>query len=127
MDEERLRILRMVEEGRINAQEAADLLEALESRQEREESFGLGAGTAARLHIRITDTDSGRVKTDVVVPMGLLGHKLSRRISKLLGGRGGGPDIAHIAAKAAQRSQRRGTVVDVTDDKRSERVEILIE
>src|SRR3990167_9014338 len=54
LDEERLRILRLLEERRINAQEASDLLAALESREEREEPFGFGGERAPRLHIRIT-------------------------------------------------------------------------
>ncbi len=126
MDEERLRILRLLEEGRINAQEAADLLAALESREEREERFGFGGERAPRLHIRITDTGSGRVKTDVVVPMGLLGRKWSKRIASLLAGHAG-QDLAKMAGKAAKHAGGKGTIVDVTDDKRGERVEIVIE
>ena len=126
MDEERLRILRLLEEGRINAQEAADLLAALEARQERDERFGPGGERAPRLHIRITDTGSGRVKTDVVVPMGLLGRRWSRRIAGLLAGRRL-HHLADMAGEAAQGGARKGTIVDVNDDKRGERVEIVIE
>ena len=127
MDEERLRILRLLEEGRINAQEAADLLAALESRREREEGFPLGGERAPRLHIRITDTDTGRVKTDVVIPMGLLGRRWGRRIASIVGSRvheklGLGHEF-----QAAAAGGRKGTIVDVTDDARGERVEIVIE
>jgi len=126
LDEERLRILRLLEEGRINAQEAADLLAALESRQEREEPFGFGGERAPRLHIRITDTDTGRVKTDVVVPMGLLGRRWGRRIASLVGSR-----IHEKLGLAGEfesgKTSRKGTIVDVTDDARGERVEIVIE
>ena len=128
MDEERLRILRLLEEGRINAQEAADLLAALESGQEREERLGLGGERAPRLHIRITDTETGRVKTDVVIPMGLLGRKWGKRIAGILAGRGmEGLAKATKGFQSAPGGARKGTIVDVTDDKRGERVEIVIE
>lgn len=120
MDEERRRILEMLEQGKITAAEADELLVALETPRP-EARVGPGGERAPRLHIRITDLNSGRVKTDVVIPTGVLGRKLVRRLGGLIGHQPirGLEEAASAGAK--------GTIVDVTDDRRGERVEIVIE
>jgi hypothetical protein len=61
------------------------------------------------------------VKTDVVIPTGALGRKWGRRLAKLFTGHRiqGLEEVATSSAK--------GTIVDVTDDRRGERVEIVVE
>lgn len=120
MDEERRRILEMLEQGKITAAEADELLAALEA-PSPEARLGPGGERAPRLHIRITDLHSGRVKTDVVIPTGMLGRKLGRRLGGLLGHR----PIRGLEEAASVGT--RGTIVDVTDERRGERVEIVIE
>ncbi len=120
MDEERRRILEMLEQGKITAAEADELLAALDvpSSQAR---VGPGGDRAPRLHIRITDLRSGRVKTDVLIPTGALGRRWLRRLTALATGR----PIRGL--EEAARAGAKGTIVDVTDDRRGERVEIVIE
>jgi len=120
VDEERRRILEMLEQGKISAAEAHELLAALET-PSRREALGPGGEKAPRLHIRVTDVHSGRVKTDVVIPTGMLGRKWSRRLAGLFSGH-------HIQGlEEVARTGAKGTIVDVTDDRRGERVEIVVE
>ena len=74
MDEERRRILEMLEQGKITAAEADELLAALEV-PPTQARVGPGGDRAPRLHIRITDLRSGRVKTDVIIPTGAVGRR----------------------------------------------------
>ena len=110
----------MLEQGKISAAEADDLLAALEA-PSLARSLGPGGEKAPRLHIRITDLRTGRAKTDVVIPTGMLGRKWARRLVGLLGHRPirGLEEVANAGTK--------GTIVDVTDERRGERVEIAIE
>jgi hypothetical protein len=112
----------MLERGQINAAEADDLLAALEA-PSRGERLGPGVERAPRLRIRITDTHSGRVKTDVVIPTGMLGRKWTRRLGRLFSGR----LLPVRGLEEAASAGTKGTIVDVTDDRRGERVEIVIE
>ncbi len=124
MDEERRRILEMLEKGKISAAEAEELLAALEAPSQKEGFVGLGGERAPRLHIRITDTHSGRVKTDVVIPTGMLGRKWAKRLGHLFGGH---PRMRGLGLEEAAKFGTKGTIVDVSDDRRGERVEIVME
>ena len=127
MDEERRRILEMLEQGKISAAEADELLSALEAPSRKEEFVGLGGERTPRIHIRITDTNSGRVKTDVVIPTGMLGRKWAKRLHHLFAGHAhmGPPQMQGL--EEAARFGTKGTIVDVSDDSRGERVEIVME
>jgi len=67
MENERLRVLKMLEEGLITAEEAAKLLDALQSGSTR----GRAAPSGRVLRIRVTDAATGRVQGTVNVPLGL--------------------------------------------------------
>jgi hypothetical protein len=122
VQDERLRILEMLEKGRISAREAEELLDALgEGVAPPRERATLG-GRMLRLRIRITDLKSGRMKTNVNVPLGSWGL-VSRLARSRWGRRVAGAYIADI--QRAAREGARGHIVDVTDD--NERVEILVE
>ena len=56
--EERMRILKMIDEGKVSAEEGAKLLSAL-ANANRPPS-GLGASSAKWLRVRVTDVASGR-------------------------------------------------------------------
>jgi hypothetical protein len=124
VQDERLRILEMLEKGRISAPEAEELLDALgESVGPARERATLG-GRMMRLRIRITDLKSGRIKTNVNVPVGSWGL-VSRLARSRWGRRFAGAYIADI--QRAAREGARGQIVDVADEKSGERVEILVE
>ena len=67
--DERLRVLQLLEEGKISAAEAADLLTALRQPPPP-------AGRARWFRVRVTDQRSGRTRTNVSVPIGMLGFGL---------------------------------------------------
>ena len=130
-DDERMRILELLEQRKITASEAADLLNALdelESPRRREAQgaaapFARGRGRARWIRIRVTDVSSGRVRTNVSLPIVMVGFGLApfaRRFRV--------PGLHHMADDLleAVREGRRGTIFDVANEG-GERIEIVID
>ncbi|MBN1524360.1 MAG: hypothetical protein JW904_07760 [Spirochaetales bacterium] len=71
MDQEKLRILKMIEDGKISAEEGSRLMEALETQEsatrEKQPENPLGA----QLHIKVSDIDSGTAKVNLTIPIGI--------------------------------------------------------
>jgi hypothetical protein len=120
--EERLKILKMIDEGKITAEEGARLLATLsESRKpQRKASLRSASGGARWLRIRVTDTSTGRSKATVNVPLGLVDAGLNIA-SKYA------PDIAFDELVEAINEGAEGKIIDVFDDEDDEHVEIFIE
>mgnify|MGYP001595542010 CR=1 FL=1 len=124
--EERMKILKMIEEGKLSAEDGAKLLAALaESRKPSNPSpLSGGAGGEARwFRVRVTDLATGRPKVNVNIPMGLVsvGIKMGARLAP-------GLDTEHMEALAeALRSGATGKIVDVSDEEDGEHVEIFVE
>lgn len=118
--EERMRILKMVDEGKISAEEGAKLLSALS--EGRRGSIPPAPprmpGSARWLRVRVTDTASSRAKATVQIPLALLdaGMKIGAHF---------GVDMATILE--ALRSGVTGRIVDVFDEEDGEHVEIFVE
>ena len=70
--EERMRILKMLEEGTITADEATSLLQALSTGQAGEGDQAVPAREARWLRVRITDMNTGASKVSINIPMGLV-------------------------------------------------------
>src|SRR5512147_1439842 len=74
--EERMKILKLIEEGKISAEEGAKLLSALSGPRRPPSPPGLrppGMPGAARwLRIRVTDIRTGRSKAAVQIPLALV-------------------------------------------------------
>jgi hypothetical protein len=131
-DAERLRILELLEQQKITAAEAADLLAALDERggearrRERHrwlaDELGPPPDRARWFRVRVTDQRSGRTRTNVSVPIGMVGFGLgfARRL-RTIPGVGAVDDLFE-----AVRAGRRGTIFDVASEG-GERVEILID
>jgi hypothetical protein len=122
--EERLQILRMIEEGKISAAEGADLLRALERNGGGKAVQPMkGASVPRWFRVRVTDLNTGRNKVNVNIPMGLVnvGIKMGARFAPNVEG------LDYEAVSEAIRSGAHGKVVDITDDERGERVEIFVE
>ncbi len=68
--EERMKILKMIEEGKVSAEEGAKLLSALANANRP--SGGLAASGAKWLRVRVTDVASGRSKATVQIPISLM-------------------------------------------------------
>jgi hypothetical protein len=124
--EERMKILKMIDEGKISAEEGAKLLSALsDSRSRSMTGTGLnrGVGTARWLRVKVTDVASGRSKATVQIPIGLLdaGLKIGAHFAPEVEG----VDLTQIMD--AVRSGVTGKLVDVIDDEDGEHVEIYVE
>ena len=115
-DAERLRIVELLEHKQITAAEAAELLAALgDTNRPR--------GDRARwFRVRVTDQRTGRVHTNVSVPIGMVGFGLG--FARRFRNRPGMETVDHLFD--AVRSGRRGMVFDVANDG-GERVEIFID
>ena len=148
LSDERLEILRLVENQTITAEEAARLLEALDrsDRSERQQRptepfnvpfpkgfpenmfppgfpFGPGGGPGRRarnVRIRITDVDTEEPRLNLVLPQGLIdaGIKMAKRLA---------PDHIPDAKELRESIDEgyEGTILDILDE--DQRVEIVIE
>jgi SHOCT-like protein len=122
--EERMRILKMVEEGKISAEEGAKLLSALNDGTGASAAGNQGRPTAGRwLRIRVTDIATGRSKASVQIPIGLIdaGMKIGAHFAPEVEG----VDMSNVMD--ALRAGVTGKIIDVTDDEDGEHVEIYVE
>jgi len=124
--EERMKILKMIDEGKISAEEGAKLLSALsDSRSRAMTGSGLNrsAGTARWLRVKVTDVATGRSKATVQIPISLLdaGLKIGAHFAPEVEG----VDLNQLMD--AVRSGVTGKLVDVIDDEDGEHVEIYVE
>jgi hypothetical protein len=121
--EERMKILKMVEEGKITAEDGAKLLAALgESRKPPSSAMPPG-GEARWFRVRVTDLATGKNTVNISLPMGLL------NIAIKMGARfvpGVNNDQMEVLAEAFK-SGALGKIVDATDEEDGERVEIFVE
>jgi hypothetical protein len=120
--EERMKILKMIEEGKLSAQEGAKLLSALSSAN-RPLSGGLSASGAKWLRVRVTDVGTGRSKATVQIPISLLdaGMKIGAHFAPEIDG------VNMDQLMEALRSGMTGKIIDVIDDEDGEHVEIFVE
>ena len=127
--EERMKILKMIEEGKISADEGSKLLAALsESRRgvpvAPNPPRPPGMGSSARwLRIRVTDTRTGRSKASVQIPLALVdaGMKIGAHFAPEVEG----VDMTHVME--ALRMGVTGKIIDVVDEQDGEHVEIYVE
>jgi hypothetical protein len=122
--EERMQILKMIEEGKISAEEGAKLLAALSAGSKGDASKREASGPSAKqFRVRVTDLATGRNKVNINIPMSLVnvGIKMGARFA---------PDVEGIdfdEVVTAIKSGSQGKIVDVVDEEDGERVEIYVE
>jgi hypothetical protein len=125
--EERMQILRLLEQGQITAEEAAKLISALEigaaKEQRAEKSSESGFKKARWFRVRVTDGASGKRKVNVNLPLGLvgIGMKMGAKFA---------PDMNDVDMKEifeAIKTGANGKIVDVYDDNDGEHVEIFVD
>jgi len=119
--EERMKILKMIEEGKLSAEEGAKLLSALTSGSRT--SGGFTASGAKWLRVRVTETSSGRPKATVQIPLALMdaGMKIGAHFA---------PEVEGVNMDQlmdALRSGMTGKIIDVVDEGDNEHVEIFVE
>ncbi len=126
--EERLKILQMLEDGKISAEEAAGLLRALEGAQRAASSAPfatIGASEGRNLRVQVSDLTTGAPRVNVTVPMRLVsvGLRIAERFAPE--GQIEGLDRGEIEALLAAGAL--GKVMEVTDTEDNERIEIFVE
>ncbi len=121
--EERMKILKMIEDGKITAEEGAKLLAALADSRRTPPPSAAGAGNARWFRVRVTDVNTGKTKVNVNLPMGLVnvGLKMSARFAPELDQ----DQMSQIAE--ALKTGMLGKVLDVIDEEDGEHVEVFIE
>jgi hypothetical protein len=120
--EERLKILKMIDEGKISAEEGARLLSALAGSQKTGNRAPVrsSAGAARWLRVRVTDTFTGKTKATVNLPMRLVDAGLNIASQYA-------PDVAFDELMEAINAGAEGKIIDVIDEEDGEHVEIFIE
>jgi hypothetical protein len=119
--EERIKILKMIEEGKITAEEGTRLLAALSKGDRQREDVPL---TEAKwMRVRVTDLDSGKTSVNVNLPIGLVnvGLRMGARFVPDMEGY----EIEEISE--ALRQGLTGKIVDIVDEDEGQRVEIYVE
>lgn len=122
--EERMKILKMISEDKITAEEGAKLLSALTSRSEKPKSASKRSLSSQMLRVRVTDMSSGKTKVHVNVPMRLVdaGLNIAAQFT---------PEMENkqmmAAVKEALSENMTGKIVDVIDEEDGEHVEIFID
>ena len=125
--EERMRILKMIDEGKITAEDGAKLLSALSDSRNRSTAMSPGAGrmpgNARWLRVKVTDVRSGRAKATVQIPISLMeaGMKIGAHFAPEVDG----VDMDQLMD--ALKSGTMGKIVDVIDEEDGEHVEIYVE
>ena len=122
--EERMKILKMIEEGKLSAEEGTKLLTALSDKRMPTPPRPPGMSGGPRwLRIRVTDIRSGRSKASVQIPLALVdaGMKIGAHFAPEVQG----VDMSNVME--ALRSGVTGKIIDVTDDEDGEHVEIYVE
>jgi len=120
--EERLKILKMIDEGKITAEEGARLLSALSEvrKPQRRAAVRASAGGARFLRVRVTDMKTGKAKATVNLPLGLVDAGLNIASQYA-------PGIAFDELIEAINEGAEGKIIDVTDEEDGEHIEIYIE
>jgi hypothetical protein len=119
--EERLKILKMIEERKISAEEGSRLLAAL-AKAERKRAVA-PPGEGRWLRVRVTDLDSGRTAVNVNLPVSLVnvGLRMGARFV---------PEMEGVSMSELEESIRQGVtgkIIDIVDEQERQRVEVYVE
>lgn len=123
-EEERLRILQLVAEGKITAEDAARLLEALASGGEAE------APAPSRPHalrVKVTDSETGAIRVNLTMPLNFVRAALRRGGQNVPNIVVGGVSLDAEELETLLTSGLQGHIIDVVDEKDGERVEVFVE
>jgi hypothetical protein len=122
--EERMRVLQMIQDGVISAEDGIRLLDSLDRTEKTTEPLPEAGGrTAKYFRVRVTDTKSGKTRVNVRLPVSVInaGVKMGARFSPQVEGLDMHELMQYI------RSGMIGKIVDVYDDEDGEHVEVFLE
>jgi len=128
MDQEQLRIQKMIEEGKISAAEGAKLMEAIDSGQPGNEGTGPRPNgiMGSQLRIKVSDMSTGHVKVNLTIPIGIAHMVRSliprEEIEKL---EKQGVNLNAVFEMVS--SGNMGKILDVEDQEHHHHVEISVE
>jgi len=125
--EERMKILKMIQEGKISADEGAQLLKALGASDKKtrpEPRRKPRSGGARWLRVRVSDLPSGKSKVNVNLPLSLVdaGLNIAAQFTSDVE-----MDELGTAVSDAIADGFAGKIVDIVDDDDGEHIEIFIE
>jgi hypothetical protein len=129
--EERMKILKMIQEGKITAEQGVQLLDAMDAGAQRAKPgiptppappAGPGRGSHW-FRVLVTDTNTGKTRVNVRLPVGLVsaGMKMGARFS---------PQVERLDPQQLMEflnSGETGKIIDVVDEDDGEHVEVFIE
>lgn len=126
--DERIKILQMIQDGKISPEDGAKLLEALNRSAgirplQPKPSLAPGAisvDDGRYLRVRVTDTFTGKAKVSVNLPLSLVDAGIGIASSFV-------PGVANVDIMNAIRSGMTGKVIDLIDEEDGEHVEIYVE
>jgi hypothetical protein len=123
--EERLRVLRMIQNGQITASEGARLLEALREHERDQVEEGRQATNQRQrvrlFHIRVTDLKTGQQKIDLRMPWSLV------NVGVNMGARFAHKEIKIEEFITAVQSGATGKIMSLVDEDEGELVEVFVE
>jgi hypothetical protein len=119
--EERLKILQMIQDGKISPEDGAKLLEALSRGAGRAGSRGpIAADDGRYMRIRVTDLVTGRAKVSVNLPLSLVSAGIGIAAKYV-------PGVEEEVLMEAIRSGMSGKIIEVIEEEQGDHVEIFIE
>ncbi len=121
---ERLQILQMIEDGKITAEQGANLLASLDApRPADRKPTPSKNGGPTWFRVRVTDLTSGKAKASVNIPLGLMdwGLKIGAQFAPEVS------DLNLTQLGEMLRSGIEGKIIDVVDEEDGEHVEIFVE
>lgn len=122
--DERMMILRMIEEGKVSADEGARLLTSVDKEAEAPlRRLAVGNKGAKWFRVRVTDTVTGKNKATVSLPLALMDWGL--RVGAQFAPEVGNIDFGELSDLLSEGME--GKIVDVMDEEDGEHVEIFIE
>jgi hypothetical protein len=133
MDQEKYKILKLIEEKKLNADEAARLLDALDAAGGSAESARSTSGRSTTngrggriLHLKVSDLTTGKVKVNLSIPVGIA-HVIKSLIPPQEMERMEKSGLKFNAIMEAISGDTIGKLFDIEDEDHHAHVEISIE
>ena len=117
--EERLKILQMIQDGKISAEDGAKLLSAISQNAQTQKTRTASRNRESRyMRVRVTDMNSGKTKVSVNLPLGLVDAGLNIASNFM-------PDMSADASENIRDAIHEGLTGKIVDV--MEHIEIFIE